>query len=249
MEAATLNCPMCGAPAATDATQCDHCHARLATIACPACYGMLFLGAKFCPHCGAKAARLAEPDDIQRQCPSCHTDLQALALGASKVHECPQCTGLWVDVETFQQICADRDQQAAVLGGATPDPLATPLLTTLDEIRYRPCPVCRTLMNRINFSERSGVIIDICRGHGSWFDRDELRRIVEFIRAGGLEAARARDLQHWETEKRRHRPSPVASIDNPYGEGSILRDGLRDGWDLAYVLGVIGRALVGFLFK
>ena len=245
MEAGTLNCPMCGASAATDATQCAHCHARLATIACPSCYGMLFLGSKFCPHCGEKAARLAEPDDIQRQCPSCHTDLQALALGPSKVHECPQCTGLWVDVETFQQICADRDQQAAVLGGATPDPLATPLLTTLDEVRYRPCPICRTLMNRINFSERSGVIIDICRGHGTWFDRDELRRIVEFIRAGGLEAARARDLQHWETEKRRHLPSPVASIDNPPPTGRSM----PDGWDLPDLLGWLGRVLVDFLFK
>ena len=245
MEAGTLNCPMCGASAATDATQCAHCHARLATIACPSCYGMLFLGSKFCPHCGEKAARLAEPDDLQRQCPSCHIDLTALALGPSKIHECPQCTGLWVDVETFQQICADRDQQAAVLGGATPDPLATPLLTTLDEVRYRPCPICRALMNRLNFSERSGVIIDVCRGHGTWFDRDELRRIVEFIRAGGLEAARARDLQHWETEKRKHRPVPVASIDNPPPTGRSM----PDGWDLPDLLGWIGRVLVDFLFK
>ena len=245
MDAATLNCPMCGAPAATDATRCAHCQARLATVACPSCFGMLFLGSKFCPHCGAKAARSTETEAVPRQCPTCHTDLQAVALGASKVHECPQCAGLWVDVETFQEICADRDQQAAVLGGATPDPLSTPLLTTLDEVRYRPCPVCQTLMNRVNFSERSGIIIDICRGHGTWFDRDELRCIVEFIRAGGLEAARARDLRHWETEKRRHRPSPVASIDSPYSEGSPL----REDWDLVQVLGVIGRALFGFLLK
>ena len=242
MDAATLNCPMCGASAATDATRCEHCQARLATVACPSCFGMLFLGSKFCPHCGEKAARLAETDDLQRQCPSCHIDLQALALGASKVHECPQCSGLWVDVETFQQICADRDRQAAVLGGATPDPLAAPQLT-LDEVRYRPCPVCHKLMNRLNFSERSGVIIDICRGHGSWFDRDELRRIVEFIRAGGLEAARARDLQHWETEKRKHRPTPVASIDNPYGTGIPS----STVWDLSDVLGWIGRAILGIL--
>ncbi len=235
---------MCGASAATDATQCEHCHARLATIACPLCFGMLFLGSKFCPHCGAKAARLTEPDDIQRQCPSCHIGLQALALGTSKVHECPQCSGLWVDVETFQEICADRDRQAAVLGGATPDPLATPQLT-LDEVRYRPCPVCRTLMNRLNFSERSGVIIDICRGHGSWFDRDELRRIVEFIRAGGLEAARARDLQHWETEKRRHRPAPIASIGQPFSAGVPA----GTAWDLSDVLGWIGRAIFDFWLR
>ena len=235
---------MCGASAATDATQCEHCHARLATIACPVCFGMLFLGSKFCPHCGAQAARLTEPDDLRRQCPSCQIDLQALALGTSKVHECPQCSGLWIDVETFQQICADRDRQAAVLGGAAPDPLAT-LQLTLDEVRYRPCPVCRTLMNRLNFSERSGVIIDICRGHGSWFDRDELRRIVEFIRAGGLEATRERDLQHWATEKRLHRPTPVASIDSAYSEGVPS----RAVWDLSDVFGWIGRAIFDFWLR
>jgi Zn-finger nucleic acid-binding protein len=37
------------------------------------------------------------------------------------------------------------------------------------------------------------VIVDICKGHGTWFDRDELNRIVEFIRAGGLEASRTRE--------------------------------------------------------
>jgi Zn-finger nucleic acid-binding protein len=47
-------------------------------------------------------------------------------------------------------------------------------------------------MTPTQFSRRSGIIIDICRAHGVWFDRDELRRIVDFIRAGGL--ARARDL-------------------------------------------------------
>ena len=32
MDAATLNCPTCGAAAAPGATQCNYCHARLATV-------------------------------------------------------------------------------------------------------------------------------------------------------------------------------------------------------------------------
>ena len=47
--------------------------------------------------------------------------------------------------------------------------------------------------NRINFAKCSGVIVDVCKGHGTWFDRDELTRIVEFIRGGGLDAARAKE--------------------------------------------------------
>jgi Zn-finger nucleic acid-binding protein len=57
-------------------------------------------------------------------------------------------------------------------------------------------------MNRINFARCSGVVVDVCRGHGTWFDREELSRIVEFIRGGGLDAARAREKAALEEERR-----------------------------------------------
>ena len=57
-------------------------------------------------------------------------------------------------------------------------------------------------MNRVNFARCSGVVVDVCKAHGTWFDRDELRRIVEFIRAGGLEQARAFELDQLERERR-----------------------------------------------
>ena len=241
MDAATLNCPMCGAAAACDSIQCAHCQAQLATVACPACFGMLFLGSKYCPHCGAKAARNDATTDAVRSCPTCRIDLQAVTLGAAEIQECPQCAGVWVDVETLQKICADHEQQAAVLGGATPDPLANPT-ATLEQVRYRRCPDCQTLMNRANFSDRSGIIIDVCRGHGTWFDREELRRIVEFIRAGGLEATRARDRERWATEKRRKSMRVPASIEVP----QIGRDTTRDG-DLGDIIYLIGRAILNLL--
>lgn len=65
-------------------------------------------------------------------------------------------------------------------------------------------------MNRINFARCSGVIVDICKGHGSWFDRDELTRIVEFIRAGGLDAARAREKTALEEERRQLRQEQLS---------------------------------------
>lgn len=244
MEASTLNCPMCGAPAASDTTQCTHCQARLATVACPSCFGMLFVGAKFCPQCGAKAARVDEVAPEARSCPGCGTDLQAVALGDATLHECPECAGLWVDVETFQAICADREKQSVVLGGATPDPLTELPRATLEAVRYRPCPVCRTLMNRVNFSDRSGIIMDACRGHGTWLDRDELRRVVEFIRAGGVEASRDRDRRRWETEKRRQNTSGPVTIETPLNAGSMTRDP-----DLSDILYLIGRVILDFLKK
>jgi Zn-finger nucleic acid-binding protein len=58
-------------------------------------------------------------------------------------------------------------------------------------------------MRRVNFARCSGVVIDVCRAHGTWFDRDELHRIVLFIRTGGLELSRERQMA--ELERERHR--------------------------------------------
>jgi hypothetical protein len=46
-------------------------------------------------------------------------------------------------------------------------------------------------MHRKNFGKRSGVIVDWCGAHGTWFDKDELAQIAAFIAAGGLREAGA----------------------------------------------------------
>ena len=40
-----------------------------------------------------------------------------------------------------------------------------------------PCPECGQLMNRKNFANTSGVIVDVCRAHGIWFDDREVERV------------------------------------------------------------------------
>ena len=150
--------------------------------------------------------------------------MHVIAIGSTKVQECERCLGLWVDVASFERICAEREQQAAVLGGASPNPASAVHDTT--KVRYAPCPECAQLMNRINFARCSGVIVDICKGHGSWFDRDELRRIIEFIRAGGLDAARAKEKAALEEERRQLRQERI-SVDQ--SRSPIL--GIRDSED------------------
>ena len=49
---------------------------------------------------------------------------------------------------------------------------------------YLACPVCRRTMNRQNFMRRSGVIVDQCLDHGTWFDRGELERAAAFVASG-----------------------------------------------------------------
>ena len=228
MQAQTLNCPMCGAATETESTQCHYCGARLATVACPSCFGMIFKGTKFCPHCGARAARAEETEEKERRCPRCRTEMKLIAVGSSSLRECPQCEGLWVDVESFNNICADREQQSAVLGAASPAP-SSELKTDESRVRYVPCPECGQLMNRINFARCSGVVVDVCKGHGTWFDRDELRQIVEFIRAGGLEASRARELTKIEEERRALQQEQLAASLNQNSLGSGLNAYSRAG--------------------
>jgi Zn-finger nucleic acid-binding protein len=199
MQAETLNCPNCGAATATDEPSCRFCGSRLATVACPSCFGMIFVGSKHCPRCGAAAVVPTTTAAEEVECPRCKIQMKSVAIGSTNVSECERCLGLWLNVAAFEKICADREQQSAVLGTASPAPSSAVRETS--KVNYVPCPQCSQLMNRINFARCSGVIVDICKGHGTWFDRDELSRIVEFIRGGGLEESRAREKEDIKEER------------------------------------------------
>ena len=200
MPAETLRCPSCGAAISSQATRCDFCKATLATVTCPSCFGTMFAGAKFCSHCGAKGDRSEAASGEPKLCPRCQVAMSSVAVGNSSLFECSQCEGIWVDVDTLQQISADREKQAFV--SSAPSALEQPL--ELEKtIRYSPCPVCHELMNRVQFAHCSHVIVDVCKPHGTWFDKDELERAVQFIRAGGLEKARDQQIEQLKEEQRR----------------------------------------------
>jgi Zn-finger nucleic acid-binding protein len=208
MAAETLNCPMCGAAASSDSPRCEHCGARLATVACPSCFGMMFAGAKFCSHCGARADRTEVADGAHEICPRCHVEMEAVLIGKTHLEECPRCEGVWADADSVQQICADQEQQAAVLGMPTSQTAQS--VGIEEHIHYIPCPVCKELMNRVNFAHCSNVIVNVCGRHGTWFDKDELRQIVEFIRAGGIEKERVREIEELDERQRQTRASAAA---------------------------------------
>jgi Zn-finger nucleic acid-binding protein len=162
---------------------------------------MMFIGSKHCPHCGAAAGQTTAAELSVLKCPRCKTKMASITLGAMAMRECETCAGLWVEVAEFEKICADREQQSAVLGAASPAPAHQLPSGDQDRICYVPCPQCSQLMNRINFARCSGVIVDVCKGHGTWFDQDELSGIVQFIRGGGLEAGRQKERREIESER------------------------------------------------
>ncbi len=120
--------------------------------------------------------------------------MTSVTIGNAPMRECQKCEGLWLDTPIFKLICADRERQAVILGDAFAHE-DKPEIDHKEQIRYVPCPQCRQLMNRVNFAKCSDVIVDVCKGHGTWFDRDELRQIIEFIRDGGMERSREK-LRH-----------------------------------------------------
>ena len=244
MAVETLNCPMCGAPTSSDSPHCEHCGARLATVACPSCFGLIFQGAKFCSHCGAKVEQPEAVAAGKELCPRCRVEMSAVVVGTTNLRECTRCEGLWVDRASFDQICADREKQSAVLGMAAPVPAAEPG-SELETIRYAPCPVCKQLMNRVNFANCSHVIVDICKRHGTWFDKDELRKIVEFIRAGGLDQARVRQIDELDRQKRELQASKSSGgfVDLPDTPAGAFFDDRHMGASIA--TSVI-RSLFGF---
>jgi Zn-finger nucleic acid-binding protein len=201
MDARALTCPQCGAAADADATSCAFCHARLATVPCAQCFGLVFLGSKHCDHCGAALAAATMVAQSPHGCPRGCGPLRAIRLGSVELEECAVCCGMWLRPQVFQRIYAEEERGAVVLGPDL-DAHTEQQRTPVESVRYVPCPECGKIMNRINFAKRSGVVLDSCAHHGTWFDADELRRVVEFIRSGGLDKQRANERMYLAEERR-----------------------------------------------
>jgi len=195
----------------------------------------MFLGSEFCGRCGAKVVQAETADgDSGGDCPRCKKRLGLLHISNVSLNECQKCGGMWVNVETFRNICTDREKQLSILGFATKrDGLAS----SVAKISYVPCPQCKQLMNRSNFARASGVMIDTCKEHGVWFDAEELPKIIDFIQKGGMERAREKEkieLQH-ERDRLRDERRKQAAFDARWGTA----DGDRED----------ARGLQGFLSK
>jgi Zn-finger nucleic acid-binding protein len=238
-EARTLRCPHCGAAADPDARRCPYCRARLAMTSCPSCFGKVFSGTRFCPACGTAVAR-GEAVPERATCPACKATMERVTIGTTPLLECPSCDGVWVQAGAFEALCADREVQTPVLHHLA----ARATVAVHEAVRYRPCPTCGMMMNRLNFGRVSGTIVDVCRGHGTFLDAGELHAILTFIQAGGLDRARARELQELRDERRRleqargPRRGPGAR-----GAADFVQPE-RAGWDARSVLTLLGRIRV-----
>lgn len=218
--ATSLTCPGCGAAASPTDAACGYCERVLSSVACDNCFARLFEGMKYCPHCGG-AGNVGNVDTEMNAlaCPGCGDEhctslLVTRKLGDQTLHECLACHGIWLSTNVVDAIVADAQSRAlfapdAARGSATntePTSVSSraPALSKFSaKFRYRRCPSCAKMMTRVNIAKISGVIVDRCSQHGTYFDLDELHALVRFLEQGGLDRARSREREALANERRR----------------------------------------------
>ncbi|MDB4936324.1 MAG: hypothetical protein JWP87_3296 [Labilithrix sp.] len=176
---------------------CPHCDVRLENVRCQRCFSLQAPGAFSCTRCAHPLELEPLLDATDAPCPRCNRPLEATSGLDGRTHECPHCGGMFVPRDALAEILC-----SAEIGGTLRDALPR---RELQPVRYIACPQCHNAMNRVNFGKVSGVIVDVCKVHGTWFDAGELTRVVAFAASGGLERTRARerDEQHDAREAKR----------------------------------------------
>ena len=213
-DAAVVRCSSCGAPRQEGAASCSFCgadftlHERDIDTICPGCFARISNRARFCHNCGLEISPeslAGEKTDLT--CPVCgkSSRLTNRQVGAVALMECGRCAGFWMGANILDRLVkkAEADQPLDDFCFQPEDPRPP----DIDPFKqrgplYRKCPICGKLMSRRNYARHSGVIIDVCRQHGVWFDADELPRILAWVRAGKKAEADRREAHEAEHQKR-----------------------------------------------
>jgi Zn-finger nucleic acid-binding protein len=169
-------------------------------------------------------------------CPHCKSALETFPVGKGGMHDCAQCGGQFLDHDAFRHLVDEHNRPRVAEGPRSRRAVA------LDRVRYVPCPACHALMNRKNFGTTSGVILDVCKLHGTWFDLGELPSVLAFIEDGGLERERARKLEEAAHEAADARRKAVAAAS--FG-GQISQPVQGRQEDFADMLSFIMHQLIG----
>lgn len=134
------------------------------------------------------------PDDIP--CPRCRAPLALRELADVMGLECTGCLGLFLDAGTVERLASDA-------GHATRVAFPRRARAHEPEVQYIPCITCARPMNRTVFGKVSGVIVDVCKDHGVWFDAGEINAIIQFVEEGGMARAQAKMAREKAAESKR----------------------------------------------
>jgi len=165
------------------------------------------------------------------------------SLGPFLIERCSVCYGLFFDPGELEQLLDQGVSGAFVIDYAMLDKLAAEQRGRRETVKYISCPVCGKLMNRINYGTRSGVVIDRCREHGVWLDAGELKRLLEWTKAGGQLFHHQVAEERKKIEEQQAKRCQTQMTPDPVGEGAAYNFRTQDPGFLD-ILGDLARFLV-----
>ncbi|MCF6323578.1 MAG: zf-TFIIB domain-containing protein [Gammaproteobacteria bacterium] len=170
---------------------------------CISCSAALPAPSNVCEYCGRRndvdlhgvhRYTVVKPNG-ERSCPRCEVGLHTINLkhdGKFFIERCDQCMGLFFDVNELEALLEQSVSNVFEINQQRLSAINKELYQrdsankpSKQQAFYVKCPVCRDFMQRKNFGARSGVIIDRCHQHGVWLDGGELKRLMEWKKAGG----------------------------------------------------------------
>lgn len=220
-------CSSCSAPLPKDSIICNYCGTRN-DIDLPA----------------VKTKHILPAIVSDRTCPNCDMALHSIDVGKNArfiIEKCPQCVGLFFDNYELERLVEETVKRSYWIDyQKVHSLLQNP--RHKDKIIYRRCPVCSELMQRENYMNHSGVIMDVCRQDGIWLDAGEFKQIQEWMLLGGHNNPNRKNLdkrvlrEHKKNKKRslhnhkadKHEPSPDNQTPDPYL--SFLSDLFSPNW-------------------
>ena len=137
-------------------------------------------------------------------CPRCGSALGKHEISGIVLHACVDCGGAWMDNAASQRIVQSFEHSTVVaahgLGREANKPVDTKELLE--------CPECHGALERV-VPGGTKVEVDICREHGTWFDRHEIERIAH----AGERARKAKVAA--ETEAENAAPPTGGTVEPP----------------------------------
>ena len=175
-------CTSCSAPLPANTNCCNYCNSRSDV------------------DLHAKHPYRVEKSATHRICPNCDKPLQTIRLKMADplaIERCHTCFGLFFDRGEIETVLQSSVSNVFDINREHIDNINKDRYPKQQKIRYLKCPDCRKHMNRVNFGQRSGVVIDQCIIHGIWLDSGELTHLLEWKKAGGqlLQQEHAADLE------------------------------------------------------
>ncbi len=169
---------------------------------CISCSAPLPAPSNVCTYCGRRndvdlhgihKYTVVKPD-TERPCPRCNIPLHTINLksdGRFFIERCDQCMGLFFDPGELEALLTESVTNVFEIDRKRLNEINKELYQRDvgqgdgNPAFYVKCPVCQGFMQRKNFGARSGVIADRCLQHGVWLDGGELKRLMEWKKAGG----------------------------------------------------------------